>query len=224
MTKRITVLISGRGTNLAALLAAMKDGALGGAITRVVANVHGAAGLAIADAQGVATATVNHRMFASRDDFDAALVQEIDSGRPDLVVLAGFMRVLGTAFVRHYADRLINIHPSLLPLYPGLHTHRRALEGGVRIHGCTVHFVTPEVDVGPIIAQAAVPVRDDDDEASLSERVLAQEHLLLPAAVRWFCEGRLVIEGRRVRVNGVPHSADAAALRVPADQIAEHRP
>lgn len=215
MTKRITVLISGRGTNLAALLAAMHGGALGGTITHVIANVPGAAGLAVAHAQGVATATVDHRKFATREAFDTALTREIDAGQPDLVVLAGFMRVLGTAFVRHYAARLINIHPSLLPLYPGLHTHRQALEAGVRIHGCTVHFVTPEVDVGPIIAQAAVPVHDDDDEASLSARVLAQEHLLLPAAVRWFCDGRLVIAGRRVRVNGVPHSVEAA-LRVPA--------
>jgi phosphoribosylglycinamide formyltransferase 1 len=215
MPKRITVLLSGRGTNLAALLAAMREGTLGGTIARVISNRPEAPALAVARSHGVATTVVDHRQFATRDAFDTALGDAIDADRPDLVVLAGFMRVLGAAFVRRHAGRLINIHPSLLPLYPGLHTHRRALEEGARIHGCTVHFVTPEVDVGPIIAQAAVPVHDDDDEASLAARVLAQEHLVLPAAVRWFCEGRLVIAGRRVRVNGVPEAAEPAALRAP---------
>lgn len=215
MPKRITVLLSGRGTNLAALLAAMRKGTLGGTITRVISNRPEAAALAVAHSHGVATTVVDHREYATRDAFDTALGDAIDADLPDLVVLAGFMRVLGAAFVRRHAGRLINVHPSLLPLYPGLHTHRRALEEGARIHGCTVHFVTPEVDVGPIIAQAAVPVHDDDDEASLAARVLAQEHLVLPAAVRWFCEGRLVIAGRRVRVNGVPEAAEPAALRAP---------
>ena len=215
MTTRITVLISGRGTNLAALLGALQEGTLGGTITQVIANVPDAPGLAMARAQGVDAICLDHRDFNTRDAFDAALAVATDAGQADLVVLAGFMRVLGESFVRRYAGRLMNIHPSLLPLYPGLHTHRRALADGARIHGCTVHFVTPEVDGGPIIAQAAVPVHDDDDEASLRSRVLAQEHLLLPAAVRWFCEGRLVIAGRRVSVKGVPQSAVAAALRVP---------
>ena len=215
MAKRITVLISGRGSNLAALLDAMRDGALGGTITRVIANVPDAPGLAVARAHGVAVTTLDNRDFATREAFDAALADAIDAQRPDLVVLAGFMRVLGAPFVRRFADRLLNVHPSLLPLYPGLHTHRRALADGARIHGCTVHFVTPEVDVGPIIAQGAVPVQDDDDEASLAARVLAQEHVLLPAAVRWFCEGRLVIAGRRVRVNGVRQTVGDAVLRVP---------
>ena len=138
--------------------------------------------------------------FRERAAFDDALAGVIDRCLPDLIVLAGFMRVLGAVFVRRYEGRLINVHPSLLPVYPGLHTHRRALADGVRIHGCTVHFVTPEVDVGPIIAQGAVAVHPDDDEASLAARVLAVEHALLPAAVRWFCAGRLVIEGHRVRV------------------------
>jgi len=212
--KRITVLISGRGSNLAALLAALDDGTVG-TITRVIANVPDAPGLGLARAHGVACTTLDHRAFATRDEFDIALTTAVDAEQPDLVVLAGFMRVLCEPFVRRYANRLINVHPSLLPLYPGLHTHRRALADGARIHGCTVHFVTPEVDGGPIIAQGAVPVHDDDDEARLAARVLAQEHLLLPAAVRWFCEGRLVIEGRRVRVKGVPQAAEPAALRVP---------
>jgi phosphoribosylglycinamide formyltransferase-1 len=215
MAKRITVLLSGRGTNLGALLAAMREGTLGGTITRVITNRPEAPGIALARAAGVATTVIDHREFAARDAFDAALGEAIAAEQPDLVVLAGFMRVLGEAFVRRHAGRLINVHPSLLPLYPGLHTHRRALEEGARIHGCTVHFVTPEVDVGPIIAQAAVPVHDDDDEARLAARVLAQEHLLLPAAVRWFCEGRLVIAGRRVRVNGVPDATEPAVLRAP---------
>ena len=215
MTKRITVLLSGRGTNLAALLDAMQEGTLGGGITRVISNRPEAQGIDLARAAGVPTTVIDHREFATRDVFDLALGVAIDAERPDLVVLAGFMRVLGEALVRRYAGRLINVHPSLLPLYPGLHTHRRALEEGARLHGCTVHFVTAEVDVGPIIAQAAVPVHDDDDESTLAARVLVQEHLLLPAAVRWFCEGRLVIAGRRVRVKGVPDAAEPAALRAP---------
>jgi phosphoribosylglycinamide formyltransferase-1 len=213
--KRISVLVSGRGTNLSALLDAMRNGALGGTITRVIGSNKDAPALDVARAHGVACTALDHRECATRDAFDAALAEAIDGERPDLVVMAGFMRVLGAPLVRRYANRLINVHPSLLPSYPGLHTHRRALADGARIHGCTVHFVTPEVDAGPIIAQAAVPVRDDDDEASLAARVLAQEHVLLPAAARWFCEGRLVIAGARVRVNGVPQTMEPAALRVP---------
>jgi len=192
MAKRITVLLSGRGSNLAALLAAMREGTLGGTITCVISNRPEAPALALARAAGVPTVVVDHRQFATRDAFDLAL-----------------------AFACRFAGRLINVHPSLLPLYPGLHTHRRALDDGARLHGCTVHFVTADVDVGPIIAQAAVPVLDDDDEGSLAARVLAQEHLLLPAAVRWFCEDRLVIAGRRVRVKGVPDATEPAALRAP---------
>lgn len=213
--KRITVLISGRGTNLAALLAAMDEGTLGGTVTRVVTNINDAPGLSVAQSHGVPATIIDHRDFGTRDAFDAALMRAIDIERPDLVVMAGFMRILGAPFVRHYANRLINVHPSLLPLYPGLQTHRRALADGARIHGCTVHFVTEDVDGGPIIAQGAVPVEDGDDEASLAARVLAQEHILLPAAVRWFCAERLVIAGRRVRVKGMPETAAEAALRVP---------
>lgn len=197
---RITVLVSGRGSNLEALLAAERAGAFRGSVTHVVSNRPGVGALDIARAYGVSTEVVDHKAYATREAFDAALVAAIDRSEPDLVVLAGFMRVLGREAVGHYAGRLINVHPSLLPAYPGLHTHRRALADGAAMHGCTVHFVTPEVDVGPIIAQSALPVRSDDDEASLADRVLALEHELLPAAVGWFCAGRLVVEGTRVRV------------------------
>jgi len=200
MTPRITVLISGRGSNLGALLAAMDAGTLHGVVATVIANRADAKGLAIASKRGIATRVVEHRAFPTRDAFDAALASAIDASAPDLIVLAGFMRMLGPAFVRRYEGRMINIHPSLLPLYPGLHTHRRALADGVRVHGCTVHFVTPDVDVGPIIAQAAVPVCNGDDEEVLAARVLAAEHVLLPAVVRWYCTGRLVIDGTRVHV------------------------
>lgn len=211
---RVTVLISGRGSNLAALIETERRGALGGYITTVISNRADAGGLAIAAANGIATHVVDHREYAERDAFDHALAAVIDGSEPDLIVLAGFMRILGPAFVRRYEGRMINIHPSLLPSYPGLHTHRRALEDGVRIHGCTVHYVTGDVDHGPVIAQGAVAVRDDDDEATLAARVLDVEHRLLPAAVRAFCEGRLVIAGRRVCVNG--QSTPAGTLEVPA--------
>jgi phosphoribosylglycinamide formyltransferase-1 len=176
---------------------------------RVVSNRADAGGLAIAAAHDVPTSVVEHRAFADRADFDDALAGAIDADAPDLVVLAGFMRVLGDAFIARYAGRMLNIHPSLLPAYPGLHTHRRALADGVRVHGCTVHFVTPEVDVGPIVAQGAVPVCDRDDEAALAARVLAVEHVLLPRVVRWYCEGRLAIDGRRVHVGSLETPGDS---------------
>ncbi|MEP7182557.1 MAG: phosphoribosylglycinamide formyltransferase [Betaproteobacteria bacterium] len=211
---RITVLISGRGSNLAALLDAERAGRLSGTVTAVVSNRADAAGLAIAAAHGVATAMVDHRAHPTREAFDAALATTVDAGAPDLVVLAGFLRILGPAFVQRYEGRLLNIHPSLLPLYPGLHTHRRALADGVRIHGCTVHFVTTDLDHGPIVAQGAVPVVDGDDETTLAARVLAVEHRVLPGAVRAFCEGRLVIAGRSVRVKD--GHAGTATLVAPA--------
>ncbi len=199
---RITVLISGRGSNLASLVAAETAEALHGNVRTVISNKPDAAGLAVALAHGATIAIVDHRTHASRERFDAAMMQAIDASRPDLVVLAGFMRILGPALVRRFEGRMLNIHPSLLPAYPGLHTHRRALDDGVRVHGCTVHFVTSDLDHGPIVGQAAVPVLPDDTEATLAARVLEAEHRLLPAAVRAFCEHRLVIEGRRVRVKG----------------------
>jgi phosphoribosylglycinamide formyltransferase-1 len=202
--KRLVVLISGRGSNMRALL----EAGLPARVAGVVSDRPGVAGLAIAAKFGVPTSVVDYRSAASRSAFDAALADEIDRHAPDLVILAGFMRVLGEAFVAHFAGRLINIHPSLLPLFPGLHTHRRALEAGVRIHGCTVHFVTPHVDSGPIIIQAAVPVLESDDEDSLAARVLVEEHRIYPQAVRWFLEGRLSLDGQgRVRLAGDPGTA-----------------
>ncbi len=184
-------------------------------ICAVISNDPAAAGLHSAKRQGVETATVDHRAYAQREDFDAALAQTIDACRPDLIVLAGFMRILTTAFVEHYRGRMLNIHPSLLPAFPGLHTHRQALAAGVRIHGCTVHYVTPRLDHGPIIIQAAVPVLPDDDEDTLAARVLEQEHRIYPLAVRWLCEDRVTLTPQgRVQIAGA-HPA-AAALLVPA--------
>ncbi|HZR02782.1 MAG TPA: phosphoribosylglycinamide formyltransferase [Burkholderiales bacterium] len=194
MKKRIVILISGRGSNMAALL----DAGLPATISAVISNEPQAKGLEIAHARGVSTQVIDHRDFGSREEFDDALAQSVEAHGADLIVLAGFMRILSDAFVRRYAGRLINIHPSLLPAFPGVHTHRRALEEGVRLHGCTVHFVTPTLDRGPIIIQAAVPVLCDDTESSLAARVLAQEHRIFPQAVRWFLEGRLSIDGKRV--------------------------
>jgi phosphoribosylglycinamide formyltransferase-1 len=171
-------------------------------VAAVISNRPDAAGLDYARSRGIEALAVDHRSFDSREAFDAVLADSIDRFKPDLVVLAGFMRVLGERFVNRYAGRLLNIHPSLLPSFPGLHTHRRALEAGVKVHGCTVHFVTPELDHGPIVIQAAVPVRPGDDEASLAARVLRQEHRIYPTAVRWFAEDRLVIESGVVRVVG----------------------
>jgi len=167
----------------------------------VISNRSAAQGLETAARAGIATHFVDHQAFAGREAFDAALAECIDGFAPDLVVLAGFMRILSEGFVRHYAGRLINIHPSLLPSFPGLHTHQRALDAGVRIHGCTVHFVTPALDHGPVIIQAAVPVLDSDDEATLAARILAQEHRIYPQAVRWFVEGRMRLEDGRVRLD-----------------------
>ncbi|HEX6528399.1 MAG TPA: phosphoribosylglycinamide formyltransferase [Burkholderiales bacterium] len=192
----VVVLISGRGSNMQALIEA------GIPVSAVISNRPEAAGLGIAAARGIATAVVDHRRHASRDAFDAALAAEIERHRPRLVALAGFMRVLTPAFVGRYAGRLLNIHPSLLPAFPGLHTHERALEAGVKVHGCTVHFVTADLDHGPIVAQAALPVRPGDDAAALAARVLEQEHVIYPRAVRWFLDGRLDLAGGAVRVRG----------------------
>lgn len=210
--KRITVLISGRGSNLAALHEASLQPAFGGAITTVISNRPAAKGLDFARERAIATAVVDHVGFTSRDAFDACLGEAIDAGEPDLVVLAGFMRVMGAALVERFEGRMINIHPSLLPAYPGLHTHRRALDDGVRIHGCTVHFVTRNVDIGPIIAQAAVPVLPGDDEARLAARVLQQEHRILPDAVRQFCAGRLGLHAGRLHMQDSGIAAEALVV------------
>ena len=217
---RISVLISGRGSNLGALLEAAAAGTIRGAVTQVVSNSADAAGLALARRHGVATSVIDHAAHPTREAFDAALAGTLEAAEPDLVVLAGFMRVLGEGFVQRYEGRMLNIHPSLLPLYPGLHTHRRALADGVKVHGCTVHFVAPAVDVVPIVAQGAVPVHPDDDEARLAARVLAVEHRLLPAAVGWFCRGDIALVQGRVRFRRAPLADDAVLLspRLPFDR------
>lgn len=203
--KRYVILISGRGSNMESLLAAK----LPGHCAAVISNRPEAGGLATAAAQGIATRVVDHRSFPSREAFDAELAKVIDAEQPDLVLLAGFMRILTDGFVRHYQGRLLNIHPSLLPAFPGVKTHAQALAAGVRLHGCSVHFVTPALDGGPIIAQAAVGVAGDDDEARLGARVLAEEHHLYPRVARWFLEGRLRLDGERVRLEGEPPVAGA---------------
>lgn len=211
--KNIVILVSGRGSNMEALIAARDAGQLPVNIAAVISNRPDAAGLATAERAGIPTRALDHKAFAGREAFDAALAACIDEFQPDLVVLAGFMRILTADFVRHYEGRLLNIHPSLLPAFPGLHTHQRALDEGVRIHGCTVHFVTAELDHGPVVIQAAVPVLDSDDEATLAARVLKQEHQVYPQAVRWFAEGRLRLDGLRVRLDAPQQ--DAVALHSP---------
>ena len=197
--KRIVILISGRGSNMEALVRACAAQAWPARIEAVLSNRPDAPGLAFASRAGIATAVVDHRAHGSREAFDAALEQAVQAFRPDLVVLAGFMRVLGPAFVARFEGRLLNVHPSLLPAFPGLHTHRRALEAGCHVTGATVHLVTAELDCGPIVIQSAVPVRPGDDEQALAERVLATEHVIYPLAVRWFVEGALDVSGGRVR-------------------------
>ncbi|MHB1678580.1 MAG: phosphoribosylglycinamide formyltransferase [Sulfuriferula sp.] len=186
---KLVVLISGRGSNLQAILDA------GIPVTAVISNNAAAAGLQVAQARGIPTRIVVHADFASRIEFDRAMQITIDYYAPDLVVLAGYMRILTDDFVHHYAGRLMNIHPSLLPSFTGLQTHARALADGVKIHGCTVHFVTPALDHGPIVIQAAVAVHAEDTVETLQQRVLAAEHRIYPRAIRWFLEGRLHIDG-----------------------------
>jgi len=188
----VVVLISGRGSNMQALLEA------GLPVRAVISNRADAKGLETASARGLPTRVIEHKAFSTREAFDAALAEAIDEYAPRLVALAGFMRILTPAFVARYAQRLMNIHPSLLPAFPGLDTHARALAAGVQRHGCTVHFVTADLDHGPVVVQAAVAVQAGDDEASLAARVLRAEHRIYPAAVRWFLEGRLRFEGQRV--------------------------
>ncbi|RAS37981.1 formyltetrahydrofolate-dependent phosphoribosylglycinamide formyltransferase [Paraburkholderia bryophila] len=181
-----------------AIVRACSDEAWAAQVAAVIANRPDAAGLAFAASHGIATAVVDHRQYPDRDSFDAALARQIDGFAPDLVVLAGFMRVLTAGFVDRYAGRMLNVHPSLLPSFPGLKTHQQALDAGVRLHGASVHFVTSQLDHGPIVAQAAVPVENGDTPAMLAERVLAIEHIIYPRAVRWFVEGRLALDGLRV--------------------------
>ena len=208
--KKIVILISSRGSNMQALL----DANLPCRIAAVISNRADAQGLEIARAHGIATAVVSHKDHADRAAFDAALAEEIDRHTPDLVVLAGFMRILTDAFVEHYRGKLVNIHPSLLPAYPGIDTHERALRDGVRIHGCTVHFVTPALDNGPIIIQAAVPVLRDDTPQTLAARVLHEEHRIYPQAIRWLCRGQVWLDDQG-RVAGDGLERPGAALVSP---------
>src|SRR5437899_5865751 len=199
--RNIVILISGRGSNMEAIVRAAQAEQWPAQIAAVISNRADAAGLEFAAAHGVETAVVPSRDYPTRDAFDAALQATIDRFSPDLVVLAGFLRILTAPFVAHYAGRMLNIHPSLLPSFPGLATHRQALVAGVKLHGATVHFVTADLDHGPIVAQTAVPVLADDSEDSLAARVLTQEHLIYPAAVRSFVEGRLTLVDGRVRLD-----------------------
>lgn len=197
--KNIVILISGRGSNMEAIVQACAQEKWGARIAAIVSNKATAAGLAFAAQHGIDTAVVDHKQFDSREAFDAELARVIDGFQPNLVVLAGFMRILTEGFVRHYEGRLLNIHPSLLPAFPGLHTHERAIEAGCKLAGATVHLVTPELDHGPIVIQAAVPVLPSDTGESLSARVLRQEHLIYPRAVRWFVEDQLTVSNGRVQ-------------------------
>lgn len=204
--KNIVILISGRGSNMEAIVRAQREQQWPCRIAAVISNRPDAAGLGFAATHGIATSVVENKAFPQREQFDAALSEEIDRHAPDLVVLAGFMRILTPGFVAHYANRLLNIHPSLLPSFPGLATHRQALDAGVKIHGATVHFVTAQLDHGPIVAQAAVPVLADDTEETLARRVLGQEHRIYPQAVRWFVENRLRVENGLVQITGEAES------------------
>jgi phosphoribosylglycinamide formyltransferase-1 len=189
--KNIVILISGRGSNMEAIVRAAATERWPARIAAVISNRADAAGLAFAKDRGIATAVVDHKAFATREAFDDALAAAIDGHAPDIVALAGFMRILGAGFVAHFEGRLVNIHPSLLPAFPGLHTHRRAIEAGCKVAGASVHFVTADLDHGPIIGQALVAVQPGDIEAALAARVLAQEHLLYPRAIRWLVEDAL---------------------------------
>jgi phosphoribosylglycinamide formyltransferase-1 len=203
--KRIVILISGRGSNMQAIIAAK----LNATIAAVISNDPDARGLQIAADAGVETRVVSHKDYADRESFDRCLADTVAAYDPHLVVLAGFMRILTQGFIMRFSGKIMNIHPSLLPAFPGLDTHRRAIEEGVRVHGCTVHFVTPALDHGPIVVQAAVPVLPDDDERSLASRVLEQEHAVYPQAIRWFLDDELEIYGDRVKVPANAHFGGA---------------
>ena len=200
--KNIVILISGRGSNMRALIEACEADRWNARIAAVISNRDDAAGLDFARARGITTHVVNHRDFAQREAFDSALGDAVAQHVPDVIALAGFMRILSVGFVDRFAGRIVNVHPSLLPAFTGLHTHRRALEAGCKLAGASVHFVTATLDHGPIIAQVVVPVRPDDTEASLAARVLEREHVVYPRAVRWLVEGALRVEGGVVRLAG----------------------
>ena len=202
MACNVVVLISGSGSNLQALIDATAEGGIPARIGAVISNRADAPGLQRAKNAGIDTRVLDHTAFEGREAFDAALIEIIDTFNPHLVVLAGFMRILSADFVRHYQGRLLNIHPSLLPKYKGLHTHQRALEAQDREHGCSVHFVTEELDGGPLVVQAVIPVESEDTPSSLAQRVHAQEHRIYPLAVRWFAEGRLSLDEQGALLDG----------------------
>ena len=210
----LVVLISGNGSNLQAIIDAIDAGEIPARIRAVISNNPDAYGLERARRAGIPVEVVDHRDFPDRESYDRALQAVIDRYRPDLVVLAGFMRILTPAFVEHYAGRMLNIHPSLLPRYQGLDTHRRVLEAGDSVHGVSVHFVTPELDSGPVVLQAEVPVEPGDTEDDLARKVHAEEHVIYPRVIRWFAEGRLKLDGDRVLLDGQPMSDRQRRIRV----------
>lgn len=211
---RLGVLASGSGSNLQAIIDRCADGSIDAEIVLVLSNVPGAGALARAEKAGITTLLIDHRSFAERTDFDRAVVDALQAAGVDLVALAGFMRIISAPFIAAFPERIINIHPALLPAFPGLHVQRKAIEGGARFSGCTVHFVDGGVDTGPIIIQAVVPVLEDDDEASLSARILVQEHLIYPRAIQLLAEGRVRIEGRRVHIVA-PASVEGVMVNPP---------
>ena len=201
---RFAVLISGNGSNLQALIDACHSGRIQGELVGVVSNRADAFGLERARAAGIATRVLGNQEFSDRKSYDAALIHLLESWKPDLLVMAGFMRILTPGFVQHFAGRMLNIHPSLLPKYQGVKTHARAIAAGDTVHGASVHFVTEELDGGPVVLQARVPIFPDDDEVTLAERVLSQEHQIYPLVINWFCQGRLTMVGTQACLDGQP--------------------
>lgn len=210
--RKIAILISGRGSNMISLLRLRDEADFQGEFALVLSNKADAGGLIAAQQAGIATAVIDHKAYSGRESFDRAMHDELTAHGIEIVVLAGFMRILSDWFVEQWLGRMINIHPALLPLFRGVDTHRRALEEGVRLHGCTVHFVVPELDAGPIIAQAAVSVLPDDDEAALAARVLKQEHILYPRAVKMLCNGQAALKGGRTVYTPSPWAGEQALL------------
>ena len=205
-SKRLVILVSGGGSNLQSLIDGCENGDINATVSAVISNNPDAGGLERAARASIPNVAIDHRAFDSRESFDIALSELIDSFSPDLVILAGFMRILTPGFVDHFLGRMMNIHPSLLPAYPGLHTHRRAIEAGDKKAGATVHFVTPELDGGPSIVQAQVAIESTDDERSLASKVLAFEHKIYPEAVKWFCDDRLIMDNNGVKLDNQPIS------------------
>ena len=203
-SKRLVILVSGGGSNLQSLIDGCLNGDINATVSAVISNNPDAGGLERAAKASIPNVAIDHRAFESREAFDLALSELIDSFSPDLVILAGFMRILTPGFVDHFLGRMMNIHPSLLPAYPGLHTHRRAIEAGDKKAGATVHFVTPELDGGPSIVQAQVDIESSDDQATLASKVLAFEHKIYPEAVKWFCDDRLIMDNDGVKLDNQP--------------------